>query len=129
MLLGFDPGRDKCGVAVIAPDGQVQFRAVVAAGEAIATLNHLHQQFAPTLVVMGDQTTAQQWKQKLEAHLPIPVVLVDERYSSLEARERYWQLHPPTGLMRLVPRSLRRIPGPIDDIVPLILLDRWRSQP
>ncbi|NEQ99615.1 MAG: pre-16S rRNA-processing nuclease YqgF [Cyanothece sp. SIO2G6] len=129
MLVGFDPGRDKCGIAVVTEDGTVQYRAVVVAEEAIATLEHLCQQFAPTLVVMGDQTTARQWQQTLENHLPIPVVLVDERYSSLEARERYWQLHPPRGLIQLIPQSLRRIPGPIDDIVALILLERWRSQP
>ncbi|MGK7887930.1 MAG: pre-16S rRNA-processing nuclease YqgF [Leptolyngbyaceae cyanobacterium] len=128
MLLGFDPGRDKCGVAVIATDGSVQYRAVVAAGEAIATLTHLCQQFAPTIIIMGDQTTAKQWQQQIAAHLTIPIVLVDERYSSLEARERYWQLHPPTGLTRLVPQALRRIPGPIDDIVALILLERWQLQ-
>lgn len=127
MLLGFDPGRDKCGLAVMGKQQQLLYHQVVPSAEAIATLQQLCQQFSIATLVMGDQTTAKKWKQKLERELSasLPIVLVDERYSSLEARDRYWQMYPPTGLQRLIPQGMREPPRPIDDIVAILLIERY----
>ena len=57
VILGFDPGRDKCGVAVT-KDGQLLNHQVVASERAIATVNSLCQQFLVELIVMGNQTTS-----------------------------------------------------------------------
>jgi RNase H-fold protein (predicted Holliday junction resolvase) len=55
----------------------------------------------------------------------MPIVLVDERYSTLEARDRYWQMYPPKGIERLIPQGLRQPPRPIDDIVAILLIERY----
>ena len=126
VILGFDPGRDKCGLAVMGPERQVHYHQVVAGGDAIATIQVLLQKFSISLLVMGDQTTAKRWKQQLECDLPpLDIVLVDERYSSLEARDRYWEMYPPKGLSRLLPRSLVTPPRPWDDIVAILLIERY----
>ena len=127
MILGFDPGRDKCGLAVMGKERQLLYHQVVASQEAIATSKQLCQQFAIETIVMGDQTTAKSWKQKIAQEFPtsVPIVLVDERYSSLEARDRYWQMYPPKGLQRLIPQGLREPPRPIDDIVAILLIERY----
>ncbi len=130
MLLGFDPGRDKCGLAVMGKQQQLLYHQVVPSSEAIATLQQLCQQFSIATLVMGDQTTAKKWKQQLERELSasLPIVLVDERYSSLEARDRYWQMYPPTGLQRLIPQGMREPPRPIDDIVAILLIERYLKE-
>ncbi|MBD2015924.1 pre-16S rRNA-processing nuclease YqgF [Microcoleus sp. FACHB-53] len=130
MLLGFDPGRDKCGLAVMGKQQQLLYHQVVPSADAIATLQQLCQQFSIATLVMGDQTTAKKWKQKLERELSasLPIVLVDERYSSLEARDRYWQMYPPTGLQRLIPQGMREPPRPIDDIVAILLIERYLKE-
>ncbi len=127
MILGFDPGRDKCGVAVIGKDRQLLYHQVVVSEEAIAAIESLCQQFSIELLVMGDQTTAKSWKQKIEPHLPtsVPIVMVDERNSSLQARDRYWQMYPPKGLARLIPQGMRLPPRPVDDIVAILLIERY----
>lgn len=127
MILGFDPGRDKCGVAVMGQQQQLLYHQVVRAENAIATMQSLCQQFAIEMIVMGDQTTAKSWKQKIEQTLngAVPIFLVDERYSSLEARDRYWQMYPPKGLDRLIPKGLREPPRPIDDLVAILLIERY----
>ncbi len=127
MILGFDPGRDKCGLAVMGRERQLLYHQVVSSQEAIATLRSLCQQFAIQTLVMGNQTTAKSWKQKLSSELPasLPIVLVDERYSTLEARDRYWQMYPPKGLARLIPQGLRQPPRPVDDIVAILLIERY----
>lgn len=129
VILGFDPGRDKCGVAICNADGTLLWHGVVPATEAIARTSQLCEQYAVSLVVLGNQTTADHWRTALTAALPdhLPLVLVDERNSTLEARDRYWQLYPPKGLPALIPQSLRSIPRPIDDIVALLLIERYQQ--
>jgi RNase H-fold protein (predicted Holliday junction resolvase) len=108
-------------------DRTLQYHEVVSTESAITTIETLRQRFPISMVVMGDQTTAKDWRQKLNTDLPEPprIVLVDERYSSLEARDRYWQMYPPQGLHSLIPQSLRRIPRPVDDIVAILLIERY----
>ncbi|NET10115.1 MAG: pre-16S rRNA-processing nuclease YqgF [Merismopedia sp. SIO2A8] len=126
MFLGFDPGREKCGIAVLSANQEVQCLVVVPASDALETVERLWHQWNPTVLIMGDQTTSSQWQQVFQK-VHIPVVMVDERYSTLEARDRYWQLYPPQGLTRFMPRSLRSISRPIDDVVALILIERYLS--
>ncbi|PIG94777.1 pre-16S rRNA-processing nuclease YqgF [Gloeocapsopsis sp. IPPAS B-1203] len=129
-ILGFDPGRDKCGIAVMGLDRTLYCHQVVLATEAIAAIEQLRQQFPISLVVIGDQTTAKNWKQKLVTELSESpsIVMVDERYTSLEARDRYWQMFPPQGLQQLLPRGLRQPPKPIDDIVAILLIERYLNR-
>ena len=125
-LLGFDPGRAKCGLAVVGLDKILHYHQVVVVADVPQTIQSLRENYPISGIVMGDQTGSKQWKQKLLA-LPdaLRISLVDERYSSLEARDRYWQMYPPKALGKLVPQSLRSIPRPIDDIVAILLVERY----
>lgn len=126
VILGFDPGRQKCGLAVMGLDRSLYYHQVVSAQDAIATIEELRQQFPVSMVVMGNQTSANDWKQRLADCVDPPrVILVDERYTSLEARDRYWQMYPPRGLNRLLPQGIRTPPRPIDDIVAILLIERY----
>ncbi|WP_144875682.1 Holliday junction resolvase RuvX [Hyella patelloides] len=126
MILGFDPGRDKCGVAIVDSDRSIIYHQVVSSDNAIATIRELTTQFAIELIVMGNLTTAKSWQQQLQsAFESITIKMVDERNSTLEARDRYWQMYQPQGLQRLIPQGLRLPPRPIDDIVAILLIERY----
>jgi RNase H-fold protein (predicted Holliday junction resolvase) len=125
-ILGFDPGKDKCGVAAIDGDGRLLYHQVVPTEQTLDRISNLCQQYNVDRLVMGDQTTAKQWKQQLTAAFPdLPICLVDERYSSLEARDRYWRMYPPNFLTSLIPQGMRQPPRPIDDLVAIILIERY----
>ena len=130
VILGFDPGRDKCGIGVMGLDRQLLYHEVVLANEAIANIEKQLQQFPVSLMVMGDQTTAKQWKQRLHQELnqPINFILVDERYTTLEARDRYWEMYPPQGITKILPKGMRQPPRPIDDIVAILLIERYLNR-
>ncbi|MEY3222815.1 MAG: hypothetical protein RLZZ203_1671 [Cyanobacteriota bacterium] len=130
VILGFDPGRDKCGIGVMGLDRQLLYHEVVLANEAIANIERQLQQFPVSLMVMGDQTTAKQWKQRLHQELnqPINIILVDERYTTLEARDRYWEMYPPQGITKILPKGMRQPPRPIDDIVAILLIERYLNR-
>lgn len=127
LILGFDPGRQKCGIALMGLDRKIHYHQVIAADKVIATIDSLRQSFPVSQLVMGDQTTAQAWKQKLTQDLPQPlrIITVDERFSSLEARDRYWQMYPPQGLDRFIPLGMRGTRRQVDDIVAIILIERY----
>lgn len=130
LLLGFDPGRDKCGVAVMGLDRQLHYHQVVRAPEAVKTIEGLRQKYPISLMIMGDQTTAKRWKQQLLEALsdPLNIILVDERNTSLLARDRYWLMYPPKGLSKLIPQGMRQPPRPIDDIVAILLIERYLNR-
>ena len=128
-ILGFDPGKDKCGIAVINGNRTVLYHQVLLTAQTIAQIRTLCQQYNVSRIVMGDQTTSKQWKQQLTTAFPdLPISLVDERYSSLEARDRYWQMYPANLFTRLIPPGMRQPPRPIDDIVAIILIERYLNQ-
>lgn len=128
IILGFDPGKDKCGLAVINSVQQVCFHQVIASENTLPVIHSLSERFSIQLLVMGNQTTSQAWKAKIEKQIFVPIVLVDERNSSLEARDRYWEMYPPQGLQKLIPQGMRLPPRPVDDIVAILLIERYLAQ-
>jgi RNase H-fold protein (predicted Holliday junction resolvase) len=133
-ILGFDPGKDKCGVAVMNAIGEAAlkegrgllYHQVLLTAAVISQINNLVEHYQVDRIVLGDQTTAKQWQQQLITAFPdLPITLVDERYSSLEARDRYWQMYPANFVTRLIPQGMRQPPRPIDDLVAIILIERY----
>lgn len=110
-------------------DRKVIFQEVVLSTEAIAKVGHLLEIHPISLMVMGDQTASKQWKLEIQSAFPdLRIITVDERYSSEEARQRFWQIYPAKGLMKLVPKGMRSPDRPIDDIVAAILIERYLSR-
>jgi len=127
-VVGFDPGRDKCGIAVMTVDRRLLWHQVVPAPQVLHSLVELKGKYPFALLVMGDQTGSQQWRSQLEEQFPdLEILNVPEQFTSQLARQRYWQMYPPQGWQRLIPEGMRLPPRPIDDIVAIILLERWLS--
>ena len=114
----------------MAAGGEVRTHRVVSSDSAIATIESLCQEFPISLLVMGDRTSSKEWTQKLlDAEWePEKIAMIDENYSTVEARDRYWQMYPPKGLWRLIPQGMRQPPKPVDDIVAIILIERYLAK-
>lgn len=130
MLLGFDPGRDKCGLAIVGSNGQLYHREVVTSSQALSKVKDSCQTYRIQAIILGDQTTAKQWFDQLQTALTdldssCPIYLVNERYSSQEARLRYWDDHSAQGWNWILPKGMRTPPTPYDDIVAQILVERY----
>jgi len=122
-VLAIDPGREKCGLAVVRP-GRVLHREVVARDRLAWRVAELAGEYAVHVVVVGDATGSQEVLREVSG-LGRPVETVPERGSSLEARRRYFRDHPARGLARLIPEGLRVPPRPVDDYVAEILAERF----
>ncbi|MFN7715432.1 MAG: resolvase [Pseudanabaenaceae cyanobacterium] len=131
-LIGFDPGKDKCGIAlieVLPANYQVLFQEVVEANASLAVLEQLRVDYGFMELILGNQTLSKSWRRRISDRMTdLNIITVDERSSSQQARQRYWDLYPARGCQRLVPRGMRTPPRPIDDIVALILLERYLAE-
>lgn len=129
VILGIDPGHKKCGLAIVTSSGEILARCVVPReklGEvAGAWLGHHN----VVQVAVGDGTGSRTVAELLRGLAgDSRVTLVDETGSTLAARRRYWALHPPRGLWRLIPTSLRVPPEPFDDLAAVLLTEQlWRE--
>jgi hypothetical protein len=127
-LAGLDPGRSKCGL--VRTDGAalvILEAAVLPPDSCFERLLEWRQQGLIQAVVMGDGTGSRSWRTRLEGQLPL--LTINERDSTLEARKRYWDLEPAQGWRRLLPEGLRQPPRDWDDVVAQLLLERWLGHP
>lgn len=122
-VLAIDPGRDKCGLAAARP-GEVLHQEVLPRDRLVARVAELVEQFRVDVVVVGDATGSRDVLRDL-AGVRVPVRVVPEAGTTLEARRRYFRDHPPRGLARLLPEGLRVPPRPLDDYVAVLLAERF----
>ena len=121
-----DPGREKCGLAIVAEDGRVLVQKVVATAHLAEEIFAIAKAFAPALVVLGNGTTSAEAETAIRAALPeLPVEVVDEYRTTDDARRAYWESNPPTGWRRLLPTGMQVPPVPVDDFVAVILARRY----
>lgn len=128
-VLAVDPGRWKCGVAIVARDKGVLARAVVPQDDLQRLLRVLVSEFQPDTIIVGRGTGAKEARSIVNhLNLPLPTVSVDETYTSQDARKRFFKEHPPKGLKRLIPTSLQVPEVPYDDYVAVILAERYLEE-
>ena len=124
FIMGIDPGRDKCGVAVLDVAGDIKFQRVIPTDELDRAIKSLAAEFDIATVILGDGTTHKAAAQKVSA-AGLNFQLVDEKHTTEEARRLYWKKNPPRGWRKLLPTSMQVPPEPVDAIVAEILVRRY----
>ncbi|NSW57636.1 MAG: pre-16S rRNA-processing nuclease YqgF [Armatimonadetes bacterium] len=128
-LLAIDPGKAKCGLAVVALDGSCLDLSISPNVRLAADVADLIARHSPSLILVGDSTGRGLVLEMLPT-VGIPVQVVAERGTTLGARALYFRDHPPRGFARLIPTGMRVPPRPVDDYAALaIALDWLRSHP
>ena len=78
------------------------------------------------MVCVGNATRSAEVVAALRKRWPrLPIAVVDERNTSLEARRRYYGDHPPRGIWRWVPRGLLVPKEPLDGYAALLIVERY----
>lgn len=125
-IIAIDPGRDKCGVAILSEDGSF-VQAVIRTDELCTWVNDSRKRFGDAPVIIGNGTSSRAAYERVQAECDIEPRLVEEYKTTEEARRRYWQENPPAGWRRLMPISMQVPPVPIDGYVAVILAERYRN--
>lgn len=128
LVLGIDPGREKCGVAAVDARRGVLHREVVSTLALEKTLRALLAAHPARAVVLGNGTSAKRAAKTVAALLEttaVQLVLADEYRTTDAARARYWREHPPRGWRALLPTTMQTPPVPVDDYAAVILAERY----
>ena len=140
FYLGIDPGRDKTGVALVEETGRILAVQVMRTRNFSDTLlqflydtlkvrNTWGLRKKLKTIVLGNGTGSEEHKNWIEKALPgYPVFVVDEKYSTEEAKALYWKLNPPHGLRRLIPLGLQTPPEPLDGYAAVVQVHRFMEQ-
>jgi RNase H-fold protein (predicted Holliday junction resolvase) len=128
-VLAIDPGSAKCGMALVrrTQTGRTELLwRSIAPTEALVPKLHEAYACAPyEMIIVGSGTTSKKVVERIREHLTsMALLIVDERDTTLQARERYWTVKPRRGWRRLLPSTLQVPPEPVDDFVALILAER-----
>ncbi len=124
-ILAIDPGRDKCGL-VVAEEGTILARAVVAAADLARVLRRWGVQYRIKEVVLGNRTGHEVVRTQVTGQLPgIPISIVGEANTTLLARRWYFADHPPRGWRRFLPVAMQVPPEPYDDYAAQVILKRF----
>lgn len=124
-VLAVDPGRRKCGLAVVSSAQGVLHLQIVAREELGQRARQLVMDFLPAEVLVGGSTGSREVVQELQTVLDRDIKVVDERHTTERARLRYFRDHPPKGLWRLIPLGLRVPPGPYDDYAAVVMAEDY----
>ena len=132
-IIAIDPGSRKCGLLLadlqkeLVLDGRVVDESAV-----IDLIITWKSQGDLDGILLGNGTTSQYWLAMLKDLAPIQIV--EERGTTLRARERYWELWPPEIWCRWLPRGLMKPPYDLDAVAALVLLEdhlckkfQWRG--
>jgi hypothetical protein len=125
-IAAIDPGRDKCGMAIVAGDGKVLDQAVVATVWLVEELMTRVRSYGPELLLIGNGTTSEKAQARIREALPeLKITVVDEYRTTEDAKQVYWEAHPPKGWRRFFPTSMQVPPVPVDDFVAVIMAKRY----
>lgn len=128
-VLAIDPGSSKCGMALVHRDAdahlELLWRKIVPADDLCQGVREAHEVRSFSMIILGNGTRSRDAQSRLREGFPaVGILLADEKDTTLQARERYWEHHPRRGWRRFLPSTMQVPPEPVDDFVALILAER-----
>lgn len=126
IIVAIDPGTRKCGYAVVDSNLSVLQREVIPTDNIRNNIEDSSKIYKINKIILGDGTNYKQIEKKLKNHFPrLKIILIEEDFSTLEARKKYFEAHPPRGISKLIPLSLRVPPCQYDDFVAVLLAEKY----
>ena len=113
-ILSVDPGRDKCGLAVLDSGGNIIFKSVCARNEVVNQIESMVENFKPELIALGDGTGSKEIKKEIGERTDIEILSIPEKNTTLEARELAWKNEAPCGIWCLIPKLFWPTPPDCD---------------
>ena len=128
IIAALDPGRDKCGFAVLNDDGKILCQRVIVTENLMTEVNAAKADYGFSRLLIGNGTTSREAQGKLAQIAALEVIVRDEYRTTELAKKEYWKANPPKGWRRLIPVTMQVPPVPVDDFVAVILACRYLQE-
>jgi len=126
IIIAIDPGTKKCGYAVVDSNLSVLQREVISTEEITKAIEDSLNIYKVNKIILGNGTNCKNIEKRLKNQFPqLKIILIEEEFSTLEARKKYFEAHPPRGIFKLIPLSLRVPPCHYDDFVAILLAEKY----
>lgn len=125
-VIAIDPGKSKCGFILADIDTySVNEASVVESSKMFDLLVLIQNKYIISNVFLGNGTTSKYWEKAFSHSFDFSINLIEEKGTTLRARDRYWEIWPPNKLYKLIPRGLILPSKQLDPIAALILLEDY----
>lgn len=126
MILSIDPGTEKTGLAVVRKDGSLVFKKIIKTSELENEIKKTVKLYKIEQFIMGNGTHHESLKRRVEEillkiNIEIPIILVNEKYTTEIGEQWYKKYNPPKGWRKIIPSGLRTIEEPVDDYVAWVI--------
>ena len=126
IIIAIDPGTKKCGYAVVDSNLSVLQKEVISPEKIAKTIEDSLNICQINKIILGNGTNYKGIEESLKNQFPqLKIILIEEEFSTLEARGKYFKAHPPRGIFKFIPLSLRVPPGHYDDFAAVLLAEKY----
>lgn len=129
-ILAIDPGRKRCGIALVNSDLRYLAGSVIKNEDLVDNLRGYIKKYQVRNMAVGSGTNSGIIIAVVKEKFPeIFVTMIPEKDTTLEARKYYFEYNPPRGWQKFLPRSLRVPPRPYDDFAAYVIARRFFRNP
>ncbi len=139
LILGIDPGRDKIGFAFVNFSGDLicsgifhkrnvnKFINIIKTSEFWELLNYIIEGHIPEnnsdlqLIFIGNGTHSHDLIKIIQEFGHGRMMVIDEKNSTIEAKNLYWKIHKPGFLLKFIPEKLRSPGRDVDDLAAWVI--------
>ena len=126
IIVAIDPGTRKCGYVVVDSNLSVLQREVISTEKTVKNIKDSLNIYKINKIILGNGTNYKNIEERLKNQFPqLKIILIEEKFSTLKARKKYFEAHPPRGISKLIPLSLRVPPCQYDDFVAVLLAEKY----
>ncbi len=126
QIISIDPGTHKCGLLLSDVEKRIVIDAKITREYAVIDLiTKWSNEYSIELILIGNGTNSRYWHSKILNMNLSQIQIVDERATTLRARDRYWEIFPPGFFLKLLPKGMLVPKKNLDTIAALILLEDY----
>ena len=124
VYISIDPGSKKCGLLLAdIESGNVIEAGISSLSKFSGLVSLWNEDYQISKIIIGDGTNCRYIENELKSKNIYNVDYVNEKGSTLRARFRYWEIWPPSYLIRWLPKEILFPPENLDAVVALVLLE------
>lgn len=123
-VIGIDPGKKICGICAEDSEKGTLKKETVSAEKLSECLQKYIREFPDAVIVCGDSATGKSLN-NIFAENNISVQYSDEKNSTIEARELYWQEHSKPWWAFFLPKSMLCPKDRTDDYASVVIAKKY----